>query len=222
MLTQAHARQRADHTSFGAYYLGTILRPRQTFAALVADERRLTLGAIAIATNVALYTLVYIFLARAGGAPSTMTPWLSIPAELYYGYNRFILAPSMVGCFVLAAGVAQLLCRAFGGTGQFEDLLSVFGFGISVATLAALVHDLPDSFLGAIGVLDVRAYEVALNTPTIWRTILWICYGTALVWAPTLCVLGVAAAHRLRRGPAVLVGVLAFVVYQGVFFIFNR
>jgi hypothetical protein len=33
---------------------------------------------------------------------------------------------------------------------------------------------------------------------------------------------GVGAAQRLRRGPAILVGVLAYLVYQGVFLIFNR
>ena len=88
---------------------------------------------------------------------------------MYYHYNRLILAPSMFGCWILAAGTAQLLSRTFAGKGSFEDNLSVLGFGIGVASLASLLHDLPDSFLGAIGLLDLRAYEVALNSPTIWR-----------------------------------------------------
>jgi hypothetical protein len=207
---------------FGDYYISTVVRPQRTFEALMRDGRRLRFGSAALAINALLYTLVYVFLARGGGAPSSFTPLLAIPPERYYHYNQFFLAPSMLMCWLLAAGVAQLLSRTFGGQGSFEDLLSVFGFGIGIASLASLAHDLPDSFLGAIGVLDLRWYEVALNSPTIWRTILWICYGTALVWAPVLCSIGVAAAQKLRRGPAVLVGVLAFLVYQGVFLIFNR
>jgi protein-S-isoprenylcysteine O-methyltransferase Ste14 len=42
-----------------------------------------------------LYTLVYIFLARAGGAPSTMTPWLNIPADVivrHPGYLGMLLS----------------------------------------------------------------------------------------------------------------------------------
>ena len=223
MVTHAQRRAPAAPTpSFGNYYLGIVLRPRTTFEALIGDRRRLGLGAAAIGLNAVLYTLVYVFLTQGGGAPSSFTPWLRIPTDVYYSYNRLFLAPSMLLCWILAAGVAQLASRPFGGQGSFEDNLSVLGFGIGIASLASLTHDLPDSFLGAIGVLDLRAYEVALNSPTIWRTILWICYGTALVWAPILCTMGLAAAQRLRRGPAVLVGVLAFLVYQGVFLIFNR
>jgi hypothetical protein len=208
--------------SFGDYYLGTILRPRRTFAALMADPRRLRFGLLALAIGMALYTLVYVFLVAGGGAPSSFTPWLAIPRELYYSYNRYILAPSMFGCWLLAAGVGQLLSRLFGGQGTFEDMLSVFGFGISIALLASVLHDLPDSFLGAIGLLDLAAYEVVLNSPTIWRVILLTLYSLSFLWFIVLFSLGVSAAQRIRRGPAILVGVLAFLVYQGVFFIFNR
>jgi hypothetical protein len=63
---------------------------------------------------------------------------------------------------------------------------------------------------------------VALNSPTMWRTILWILYGLSLIWFLVLFPKGVGAAPRLRRSPAILVGVLAYLMYQGVFMIFNR
>jgi hypothetical protein len=210
-------------TSFRSYYLGTIIRPRRTFAALLADDRRLRHGLLALALNAALYTLIYAFLWHGGGAPSSFTPWLAIPKDVYYAYNRFLLAPSMVAGWMLAAGVAQLLSRPFGGKGSFEDTLSVFGFGISIACLASLAHDLPDSLLGAIGLLNLREYEVVLNTPmTIGWAILWTCYSLSFLWFLVLFPKGVAAAQRIGRGPAVLVGVLSFAVYQFVFLIFNR
>lgn len=208
--------------SFNDYYFGTILRPRRTFEALLADDRRLKFGLLALLISVVLYTLVYVFLTIGGGAPSSFTPFLAIPKEVYYSYNRFFLAPSMFMGWILAAGVAQLLSRPFAGKGSFEDMLSVFGFGIGIACLASLAHDLPDTFLGAIGLLNLKEYEVALNSPTIWRTILWILYSLYFILFFVLFPKGVGAVQRISPGPAVLVGVLAALVYLGVFVIFNR
>ena len=208
--------------SFGHYYLGTIVRPRRTFDALTADPRRLRLGLTALAVNAALYTLVYELLTIAHGAPSSFKPWLAIAPEDYYRYDRLWVAASMVGGLLLAAAVAQLLSRPFGGRGRFEDMVSVFGFATAIACLASLAHDLPDSFLGAIGVLDQHRYEVLLNTPTVWRAILLTLYGASMVWFCVLFPKGVGAAQRLKAAPAIAVGLAAFAVYQGVFFIFNR
>ena len=209
-------------TSFKDYYLGTLLHPRRTFDALMADPRRLRFGLYALIINAVLYTFVYIFLTISGGAPSSFTPWLNIPKDVYYSYDRFILAPSMFGAWILAAGVAQLLSKLFGGKGSFEDNLSVFGFAIGISSLFSLLHDLPDTFLGAIGLLDLRWYETALNSPTIWRTILWILYGLYFAFFFVLFPKAIGASQRLKTGPAILVGVLSYLVYQFVFFIFNR
>jgi hypothetical protein len=208
--------------SFKDYYFGVIFHPRRTFQALMADERRLKFGLLALLTNIVLYTLVYIFLNARGGAPSSFTPWLAIPKEVYYFYNRFMLAPSMAAGALLAAGVAQLLSRPFKGKGAFEDNLSTFGFAIAIACLASLLHDLPDSFLGAVGLLDLSWYETALNSPTIWRTILWTLYILSAIWFVVLFPIAVSAAQRIKRGPAIFAGLLAFFVYQFVFLIFNR
>src|SRR6266540_1945042 len=124
---------------------------------------------------------VYIFLWHGRGAPSTLTPWQAIPKDVYYFYNQFMLAPSMFSGWILAAGVAHLLSRVSAGKGSFEDTLTVFGFGVTIATLFALLHDLTDSFLVAIGLLDARWYEVQLNSPTIWRAIHLTLYSIALI-----------------------------------------
>ena len=88
--------------------------------------------------------------------------------------------------------------------------------------LFSLVHDLTDTFLAAIGLLDVKWYETALNTPTIWRTILWILYGLYFLFFFFLFPKATGASQRLKPAPAILIGVLSYLVYQGVFFIFNR
>ena len=208
--------------SFKEYYFGTMFRPRKTFEALITDNRRLKFGLIALLINIFLYTLVYIFLTIGDGAPSSFTPWLAIPKDVYYFYNQFLLAPSMFLCWIAAAGTAHLLSHLASGTGSFEDTLSVLGFAIGISCLASLSHDLTDAFLGAIGILDLKAYEVALNSPTIWRTILWILYGLYFVLFLVLFPTGIRVAQRIKLGQAILIGTLSFIVYQVVFLVFNR
>jgi hypothetical protein len=169
-----------------------------------------------------LYTMVYVNLTIGGGAPSSFTPWLAIPKESYYYFDRFLLAPSMLICWISAAGIVQLASKPFGGSGSFEDTLSVLGFSIGIACLASLLHDFPDTFLGAIGAIDLREYEVILNSPTIWRSILWLCYGTSFILFVVLFWKAVGAVQRIRPIPALFVGLLGFVTYQTLFLVFNR
>ena len=206
--------------SFKHYYFQTIIRPRRTFDALVVDPRRLRYGIGALAIMAVLYTFVYIFLIFGGGQP--FKPWLAIPDEVYYRYNVFFVAPSMFMAWILAAGVTQLLGHLFAGQGSFEDTLSVLGFGIGIASWSTAIHDLLTSFLGAVHIIDQREYEHILNSPTLWRTLLWIQFAIYLLWFLLLFSKGIGAAQRLRRGPAIFLGVIAFVIYQFVFLIFNR
>lgn len=208
--------------SFGNYLFSTLLHPRRTFDRLLQDERRLKLGFYAIGINAIVYTFIYIFLTMGGGAPSSFTPWLNVPKDVYYSYNRFWLAPSMLGCWILASGVAYLLSRLVAGKGSYDDTLGVFGFGITVATLVSALHDFTDSLLGAVGLLDLRWYEVQLNSPTIWRVILLTLYGTALVLLFVYLIAGVARAQKIKFVHALWIGFISAVAYQGMFLVFNR
>ena len=211
-----------DEQALDDVYLGVVRRPRATFDALMTDDRRLRLGALALSGNVALYTLVYVFLALGHGRPTVFRPWLAIDAESYYRWNVFLLAPSMVMSWILAAAVAQLFARLFGGKGTFEDALSVFGFGSAIASWWTLLHDLVTAFLGAVGIVNQRAYEDAMNAPTIFRALLWLLMAGYLAAFVVLFSKGIAAAQRVGRVASGILGTTAFVTYQLVFVIFNR
>ena len=128
----------------------------------------------------------------------------------------------MLICWILVAGSAQLLGHLIGGKGSFEGTLSVFGFVIGLASLASLLNDLPSALFGAIGLFDLREYEIALNSPNIWRTILWVAYGLYTVLFLILFPKAVGAAQRIRGLRAVYLGVFSFVIYQLVFLVFNH
>jgi hypothetical protein len=214
--------RRAAATSWWTHYLRVARRPGAGFAALASDDRRLAFGALALASNAVLYTLVYLFLVLGHGRPTAFAPWLAIPAETYYHWNVWLLAPSMTMAWLVAGAVGQLVARRLGGTGTFEDMLAVLGFGTAIASWWTLLHDLATSFLGAIQVIDQRAYEDAMSSPTVFRTILWILMSAYAIAFVVYYARGTAAVQGLRRRPSLLVGALSFITYQLVFVIFNR
>ncbi len=206
--------------SFGNYYRSAFLKPGLTFDTIISDHRMLRFGFTAVLIPAVLYTLVYIFLIFGGGQP--FKPWLDIPLDVYYRYNVFFCAPSMFLGWILAAAVVQLLSRLITEKGTFEQTLVVMGFGIGVASWSTGIHDILTSFLGAIHLIDQRNYELALNSPTIWRALLWIQMGIYLLWFIFLFSKGVKSVHGVANWQAVLLGITGFLTYQLFFLIFNR
>jgi hypothetical protein len=208
--------------TFLHYYISAFIKPKRTFDRLSEDPRRLRFGFLFVTIPAFLYIFVYIFLNAGGGAPSVFTPWLNISKEHYYYYNQFLTAPSFYMSWIMAGGVVQLLSRLFQGKGSFEDTLTALGLGISVAMWGTMLHDLVMSFLGAIRIISLTQHEIDMNSPTIWRTIIWICMGIYLVWFQVMFTKGISSVQKVKTGPAILLGFIGFLVFQGVFLIFNR
>ena len=142
-------------SSFLTLYLKGFIKPNRFFGMLVLDARKLTLAFKAYGMCAVRYTLVYLFLILGGGL--TYKPWLPIEEEVYYRFNVFFLAPSMLLSWALAALAAMLISRLFKGNGTFRDTFCVMGFGLSIVSWSTSVHDLVSSFLGAIHMIDQRA-----------------------------------------------------------------
>ena len=203
-------------------YFQTFYKPRKTFEELSATNSPLKYSFFFIAIPIVFYTLMYVFLTIANGAPSTLTPWLNIPKEDYYAINRFLLAPAMLICWFSATSFIQICSRLMGGTGTFEHTLVTIALSISIAMWGGLIHDLPMSFLSAIGVIDARQHEIDMNSPTIFRTILWICYSIYFIAFLILFPLAVRVVHKMNWLKSFIVGVLAFMIFQTIFLVFNR
>lgn len=216
-------RTSAGSDSFLDLYAHAFVHPQRAMAALVAEPRRLRWGAYALAIATSLYLLIYFFLSRNGGRPTVFAPWLAIPAEDYYRYNLLLHVPSVLLAWIAAAGSAQLVSRALGGNGSYEDTLAVFGIGIGVASWGTGLHDLVTTFLGYLGRLDQRAYEDAMSTPgTAPHALIWLLMLVYLLGFLVLFPAGIAAAHQLRGARARTAGSIGFAVYLSVFLIFNR
>jgi hypothetical protein len=216
------ASNKVDMRIFTSEYFQTIYKPRKTFEGLI-DKNNLYKQSLAyISIPIICYTFMYVFLTIAKGAPSTLTPWLNISKADYYSINRFLLAPSMIICWFTATSFIQVVSRLLGGTGTFEQTLATISLSISIAMWGALVHDLPMSFLSAIGVINASEHEIAMNSPTIFRTILWICYSIYFFAFFILFSISVRVVHKLNWVKSITIGSMAFILFQTIFLIFNR
>ena len=203
-------------------YFQTVYKPQKTFEELILKDNLYKRSLVFISIPIVCYSLLYIFLTIANGAPSTLTPWLNIPKEDYYSINRFLLAPSMIICWFTATSFIQVVSRLLKGVGTFEQTLSTISLSISIAMWGALIHDLPMSFLSAVGVIDASKHEIAMNSPTIFRTILWICYSIYFIAFFILFPISVRVVHKLSWIKSIIMGSLAFIMFQTIFLIFNR
>lgn len=209
-------------TGFIKYYFKTFIQPKESFEWLLQNPNYFKLGFLFMLIPIAGYTLMYIFLTIANGAPSVFTPWLNIEKDDYYSFNRFLLMPSMLICWVAAASFIQIVAKFQNTKASFEQTLSVLALAISIAMCFSLLHDLPMSFFSAIGVIDARQHEIDMNSPGIWRTLLWffyLLYGIAFL---VLFPFAVRVVHGMGWIKSIIMGWLAFVLFQILFLLFNR
>ena len=78
------------------------------------------------------------------------------------------------------------------------------------------------SLLSAVRVIDAQKHEIAMNSPTIWRTPLWISMLIYLVAFLLLFSKAVRAVHKISVTASTGIGIAGFITFQLVFLIFNR
>lgn len=208
--------------SYFSIFLKTFTRPATAFRQLIEKPQRNRAGFYFILWPIAGYTALYIFLTIAHGAPSTLTPWLNISKDEYYYWNRMLLAPSMLICWFTTATFIHVVCRNKNKNIDFDDTLAVLSLAISVAMTFALLHDLPMSIASATHVIDARQHEIAMNSPTTWRTLLWLFYSMYTVAFLVLFPIAASVLYNASTPKAIITGVLAFVLFQTLFLVFNR
>jgi hypothetical protein len=104
----------------------------------------------------------------------------------------------------------QLVSRALGGQGRFEDLATTLAWDTGVATLFTVVPDFTSSALGVYETWDPTGLSWVL-----FSTLYLIAFGILYTSA-------VRAVHSLSLRSALLVSLGGFVLYQGFIFLFIR
>jgi hypothetical protein len=173
-------------------YLGlTFAHPQAALAELVADSRGRIFAALALGAVTVLYSLVEWFLY--GQHTPVPPPFLRIPSDEYYAWAALFGVPTFVGCWLLATGTMQLLSRALGGQGKFEDLATAVAWATGVATLFTAVPDFTSSALGVYETWDPTGLS-------------WVLFATLyLVTHGVLYISAVRAVHGLQSWLALVI-----------------
>jgi hypothetical protein len=211
-----------SNEAFLKLYFRMFVRPGSAFEEIRAHPHRLRYGFYAFLVPALGYTLFYLMAWQAGGAPSTFKPWLALPIEEYFRYDIFLTLPGYFLSWIAAAGVVHLLATAMKAQGNYDDILIVIAFGIGVATWSSMLHDLTDAFLGYIGVIDIREYEKALNSPTFWRYLLLTLYVIYFSWFFILFRKGIKRSRNTGGFGSTILAIAGIVVFQLVLLIFIR
>lgn len=218
---RTHARAVDRPTSTGSYIGRFVRHPIGTWAQLLADPARLRHGFVVVLFVGMGYALTVTGIVMSNGTPST--PWLAIPPSDYFKWEALFVAPVAALCWILAGGVMHLLSKLFHGRGTFEDTLALLGFAVALPTLVSLIPDAVRAVLTSAGLMSRAAWEQAVSEPGTPDWLFQWSYMLAYV-VSLLCLfsISVAFAQRLHRWPAVAVGLVGAIVYQGVYVIFIR
>lgn len=207
---------------FFPLYLGMFIKPRRTLDLILNNDQKLKFGFLAFLFPSLGYTLFYIMAWYAGGSPSTFKPWLALPIENYFRYDIFLTFPGYYLSWVGAASTVFLVSRLLKSNGSFENTLVIIAFGLGVATWSSMFHDLTDALLSVTGVIDMKTYEHLLNTPTLWRNLLWTLYTIYFFWFISLFTIGIKKVHRFGTLLSICLALLGLAVFQTILLIFIR
>src|SRR5689334_20466348 len=119
----------------------------------------------------------------------------------------------MLLAWLLSAAVMHVTSLCFNYKGSFENTLATLGFSISIASWSTGIHDLITSFLGAAHIIEQQHYEHLLNTPTVWRWLLWAQMIIYLVWFVILFSKSAQVSYRMRPLVAIFPGIVGFIAY---------
>lgn len=168
------------------------------------------------------YSVVSFELALADAKPMP-EPFLRIADSEYFIWGALFYAPVIVAAWFLATGVAYGLSHAFGDRPSFDRLMHAVALATGIGTLATLVPDLITSPLRALGVISEPAWEASIGSASGgWFVFTWATLITYIALFVVAYPLAVASATRLRTWRAAVVGVTAFVAFQGFEYIFIR
>ena len=203
------------------YLLGTIIKPNDTFNRLVSDAKKLNQSFRAILLISVLYTLTVIGLAIIGADISTPA-WMSIPADEYYFWEIFFAMPVVILGWIMAAGVAQLLSKWFGGSGTFEGTLAVLGLAVTIPMFVTWIPETIGTILIFSGVMTHTDWLEMTSNSGFWQVFGLAYQMVAIVWYASLFPVAIAQSQRLCRWRAIIVGLVTLAIFGLAMFTFIR
>ena len=174
-----------------------------------------------LATAAVGYAWVALLLALAD-ARAMPEPFLRIGAEEYFWWGAVFYAPVIVAAWLLASDVVFLLSLAARRRPRFTRVLTAMAGAVGLGTLGTLIPDLITSPLRALGVIPEQTWEKSISARSGWFVFTWCTLTVYLLIFLVAFPLAVRHSTGITGWRAAVIGVLAFVVFQGVEYVFIR
>lgn len=187
------------------YFSSSVLHPYDAYR-LLSNESRIHVGFILTALKWVLCEF-YVYYLYHTNQVLFAEPWLNIPVESFRFYELFYYMPYGFVLWILIAGLAQTLSRAFGGRGTFENCLNIMG----------IVVFTPFVFIDSVDALYIILNQG--NWSFIFNTITRSLY---VIWSTMLLSIGLIVTHKLSSAKATFIGVLCSLFSVLVNLIFIR
>jgi hypothetical protein len=124
--------------------------------------------------------------------------------------------------WILAAGLAHLLSKFFGGSGTFEGTAAVLGFALSLPGFVTWSVETMITVLTLVGVMHQGAWTELTAQQGFWQVFAYVYQLVALGWYLVLFPIAVGVAQKLSWWQALIVGLLTFSVVGSIVFLFIR
>jgi hypothetical protein len=174
-----------------------------------------------LATAAVGYAWVSLVLALAD-ARAMPEPFLRIDAEEYFWWGAVFYAPVIVAAWLLASDVVFLLSLAARRRPRFTRVLTAMAGAVSIGTLGTLIPDLITSPLRALGVIPEQAWEASISAQGGWFVFTWCTLTVYLLLFLVAFPVAVRHSTGITGWRAAVIGVLAFVAFQGFEYMFIR
>lgn len=167
------------------FFVLPVHRPVRGLRDLIQSKQRVGYGSIVFLVLGILYT-VSVQLAYSRGIGAAVQPFVDIPAEDYYAFQRFWQIPFFFLTSIVFAGTARLLASAVSGTGSFEAIFAVFCVAQTLPMFITMW--LPETFL--------FLFSPGVDLWPVWVDVVRQVVG--IVWPLVLTVLGIVLSEDLR------------------------
>jgi hypothetical protein len=151
------------------------------------------------------------------GFPAGVTPFLAIPADRYYFWQRFYQVPLFLVTFIVFAGTARLVATAFGGRGAFEHLFALCATAMTLPmTITMWIPETVYFFAAPTGWSPAGGWGVVWLVFTIARQV------AGMAWPLALIGRGIAASERIGGFGAAVVTTVGFLPAGALMVLFIR
>lgn len=204
---------------FASYMWGTLVHPRSTFQQLVTDPAALMFGTVAILLVGTLYTVATI-IGYLNGFGACTLPWLPFDPKEYYYYMAFFTIPAFWLTTLVYCAVAQYFSTFANGKGSFAQCVAIAGFGLQVTMIPLML--IPEMIYFIFSIHSPIPSLELCGTLGLGVVMDNIRLFIAVLWQLVVVTIGLRVIHQFSSRKAILISLIAFSIYELVFWTYIR